>query len=274
MQSRSARPESISIHALREEGDVEMSGMSHFDVVFLSTPSARRATWSLDDLQPAEDYFYPRPPRGGRRYYIVTGNARVPFLSTPSARRATTPQEEHTQGDKNFYPRPPRGGRPSVSIAWTTTLPFLSTPSARRATVPDLLELLPGTNFYPRPPRGGRLLAAMIDAGYIDISIHALREEGDIGEHTTRSGTTTFLSTPSARRATICPLCEWQKKNNFYPRPPRGGRRCGLDAAAAEGGISIHALREEGDHLKVVLSSWFLIFLSTPSARRATLSSP
>ena len=37
----------------------------------------------------------------------------------------------------------------------------------------------PISNFYPRPPRGGRR-----DAGHqidvvVDISIHALREEGD-----------------------------------------------------------------------------------------------
>ena len=33
-----------------------------------------------------------------------------------------------------------------------------------------------------------------------------------------------FLSTPSARRATLVqePLCTFQ--NDFYPRPPRGGR--------------------------------------------------
>ena len=34
---------------------------------------------------------------------------------------------------------------------------------------------------------------------------------------------------------------------DFYPRPPRGGRLCGLRGRAAAGRISIHALREEGD---------------------------
>ena len=33
----------------------------------------------------------------------------------------------------------------------------------------------------------------------------------------------------------------------FYPRPPRGGRRSDLEAEAHGEGISIHALREEGD---------------------------
>ena len=34
--------------------------------------------------------------------------------------------------------------------------------------------------------------------------------------------------------------------------------------------ISIHALREEGDYDSSCAGTWLLIFLSTPSARRAT----
>ena len=34
-------------------------------------------------------YFYPRPPRGGRRERIIFAPAIDRFLSTPSARRAT-----------------------------------------------------------------------------------------------------------------------------------------------------------------------------------------
>ena len=61
-----------------------------------------------------------------------------------------------------------------------------------------------------------------------EISIHALREEGDerICVHSSESG-------------------------NFYPRPPRGGRLLGLAAGVAGEGISIHALREEGDSVSV-----------------------
>ena len=35
--------------------------------------------------------------------------------------------------------------------------------------------------------------------------------------------------------------------NDFYPRPPRGGRRLGEASTILNRGISIHALREEGD---------------------------
>ena len=56
------------------------------------------------------------------------------------------------------------------------------------------------------------------------ISIHALREEGDA------------TGTRGAASAT-----------DFYPRPPRGGRRDAKAKDIAGGEISIHALREEGD---------------------------
>ena len=59
------------------------------------------------------------------------------------------------------------------------TLPFLSTPSARRATL----------------HRVARFQAH-------EISIHALREEGDRSHSSTWVSALPFLSTPSTRRAT------------------------------------------------------------------------
>ena len=35
--------------------------------IFLSTPSARRATYQAGAWRSGCEYFYPRPPRGGRR---------------------------------------------------------------------------------------------------------------------------------------------------------------------------------------------------------------
>ena len=61
-------------------------------------------------------------------------------------------------------------------------LKFLSTPSARRAT---------GTLSTMRRQK--------------DISIHALREEGDLPVGLHDEGVGQFLSTPSARRATRQP---------------------------------------------------------------------
>ena len=104
-----------------------------------------------------------------------------------------------------FYPRPPRGGRLAFFICYHT----------------------PSCYFYPRPPRGGRLTTLVHGIAHGQISIHALREEGDIGQ---RQG-----QTPEA--------------------------------------ISIHALREEGDSPAFNGSNDHIRFLSTPSARRATVTS-
>ena len=81
------------------------------------------------------------------------------------------------------------------------------------------------------------------------ISIHALREEGD--------DTRILLA---------------QTGSYFYPRPPRGGRQLYKGYKGPETEISIHALREEGDGTDVSKTQRPNLFLSTPSARRATCS--
>ena len=169
----------------------------------------------------------------------------------------------------NFYPRPPRGGRPLISRApmWLPPI-FLSTPSARRATIWVLSRLVSR-----------------------EISIHALREEGD-------TAFVIFVITPfdfyprpprGGRRIRALPV---SREIDFYPRPPRGGRQLIRDAIIkasrflstpsarratnfkklkeAIRHISIHALREEGDTSFCSGSTISSRFLSTPSARRAT----
>ena len=238
-------------------------------MLFLSTPSARRATWpdrpsspariiSIHALREEGDlfrnyerskiiYFYPRPPRGGRLVpnRIVWEHWKISIHAL---------REE--------------GDRVSVVVKIFSVI-FLSTPSARRATYADDGLYFNGKNFYPRPPRGGRLFRPEPTALGALISIHALREEGDV---------TGGLFGQPAR--------------DFYPRPPRGGRLYLFRDVSRYIVISIHALREEGDH-GMCASSYvsvnfyprpprggrqpgseaFLrrfIFLSTPSARRAT----
>ena len=123
---------------------------------------------------------------------------------------------------------------------------FLSTPSARRATITD---------------RAVRYLQT--------ISIHALREEGDVCAIYDISELISFLSTPSARRATersgpqeaqeaisIHALREEGDPRRQHRRP--AGLKISIHALREEGDaefavlhqvteISIHALREEGD---------------------------
>ena len=43
---------------------------------------------------------------------------------------------------------------------------------------------------------------------------------------------------------------------HFYPRPPRGGRRCPPPPGKTPWGISIHALREEGDYHQQQRGRW------------------
>ena len=152
-------PFAISIHALREEGDRWTSGITLTITIFLSTPSARRATLCPPLIPRWKGYFYPRPPRGGRP--IMPGrlvSVHCIFLSTPSARRATN----------------------TAADAQAKAATFLSTPSARRATSLPSTMYSSFWNFYPRPPRGGRLCAPRPPARTGWISIHALREEGDL----------------------------------------------------------------------------------------------
>ena len=190
---------------------------------FLSTPSARRATQAGCLRPPAEAIsihalreegdgfarrrkhdpkdFYPRPPRGGRRTKRWKNSGGGKFLSTPSARRATHRPSVRRPSPANFYPRPPRGGRHLSPCGARPTVQFLSTPSARRATKSY-------SGSFP----------------FIEISIHALREEGD-----------------------FCNLQHHVIQLNFYPRPPRGGRPGPNYCHFPSNEISIHALREEGD---------------------------
>ena len=174
-----ASPSMISIHALREEGDPSVWMAQGFWILFLSTPSARRATTShnrnqhkqqisihalreegdlpLLELTRWTTYFYPRPPRGGRH----------PCFSRASASFIY------------FYPRPPRGGRQEPVEVPDISKIFLSTPSARRATPHPEQHHRLRQNFYPRPPRGGRPIIRFWQKPRVNISIHALREEGD-----------------------------------------------------------------------------------------------
>ena len=304
--------------------------------IFLSTPSARRATpGDSCHVCPAR-YFYPRPPRGGRQPPARKRATPKKFLSTPSARRATPRNNPRCGGcpisihalreegdcigslpmlpDSHFYPRPPRGGR--LATAGTDDH---------------------GRHFYPRPPRGGRRVTSpdarldrsisihalreegdaprnALSLSYPVISIHALREEGDYDYGNNTAQFLQFLSTPSARRATrSAGRVRRSRSISIHALREEGDQKgaegrqehvISIHALREEGDsamlessykpflISIHALREEGDrpapsrpcrhpnfyprpprggrpnmHISKIVS---LVFLSTPSARRAT----
>ena len=307
----------ISIHALREEGD------GH--ALFLRVKAAEISIHALREegdcvlLGHGRDQadFYPRPPRGGRPGRSLHPKSQGQFLSTPSARRATQRIRHSIFCVKDFYPRPPRGGRPCGAGATLLAFLFLSTPSARRATLLILSCGPPRRDFYPRPPRGGRLTTSTVIPGsrYFyprpprggrpegikitphakAISIHALREEGDLTPFMVQPHFAQFLSTPSARRATglvtliFCLMTLFlstpsaRRATPGIPRSaltgttflstPSARRATYLDITWQDDGlISIHALREEGDPGIPRSALTGTTFLSTPSARRATAS--
>ena len=169
----------ISIHALREEGDAALDHALAGAIQFLSTPSARRATGEpvilfleseflstpsarratdIDEINTHIHKLFLSTPSARRATLLPAPGCSSPgkFLSTPSARRATHYPEYRDIKPVNFYPRPPRGGRHAKGTKAQLIGLFLSTPSARRATNIE-------TSFYQGT----------------QISIHALREEGD-----------------------------------------------------------------------------------------------
>ena len=171
----------------------------------------------------------------------------------------------------DFYPRPPRGGRPEAG-------PLLS-------ACPD--------NFYPRPPRGGRRHHPRLRSGGQKISIHALREEGDlaimetmqqhyeISIHALReegdllvhqSGIPLVVISIHALReeGDLSTPASSPEQEHFYPRPPRGGRRQKVRAPCKQKNYFYPRPPRGGrlaDHSAYLAGA---IFLSTPSARRAT----
>ena len=101
------------------------------------------------------------------------------------------------------------------------------------------------------------------------ISIHALREEGDVYSKIKHQLTENFYPRPPRGGRLLGPtsICDigdfyprpprggrpaWRTPRRlpngyFYPRPPRGGRLEELKGQEPAQKISIHALREEGD---------------------------
>ena len=237
----------ISIHALREEGD---SGCAH------GLPLCKN--------------FYPRPPRGGRPSPALRWGRRGAI--SIHALREEGDHDGHAGKlcRSNFYPRPPRGGRHNRHL--TLRHSFSISIHALREE--------------------GDAAGKQEDGVVAHISIHALREEGDTcsAALTTRAsyfyprpprggrlgllldgfGALKFLSTPSARRATSRASCSCGVLSVFLSTP---SARRATDFCPAEqppGGISIHALREEGDQDGGDYLLTGKLFLSTPSARRAT----
>ena len=169
----------------------------------------------------------------------------------------------------NFNPRPPRGGRPALKAAMPAAQKFQSTPSARRATKqPVFSNNRRIISIHALREEGDGILYSPNEAR-LHISIHALREEGDPNFCLISSGSWSFQSTPSARRATCYSTAGSKNPTNFNPRPPRGGRRKRLLLLFCLQDFNPRPPRggRQPWHRSIFTSPKFQ---STPSARRAT----
>ena len=102
----------ISIHALREEGDRRDRDPEVVDIVFLSTPSARRATGDSSRKI--------RAPYISIHALREEGDAVGAYVAFHKGISIHALREEgdgwrawHRLCQQYFYPRPPRGGRPT-----------------------------------------------------------------------------------------------------------------------------------------------------------------
>ena len=216
----------ISIHALREEGDFSFCRFSARLLYFYPRPprggrlSTVPAAWSL------ETYFYPRPPRGGRRGRGYRSEAYRP-ISIHALReegdlrrfRPCGPADQisihalREEGDTLIQSRLDETKIISIHALreegdllwqhWKEFMgEFLSTPSARRATCKRLERHRRASKFLSTPSARRATLYKYTRCFDVRISIHALREEGDLAAAVNSRLMSIFLSTPSARRAT------------------------------------------------------------------------
>ena len=176
-QEKLARGE-ISIHALRVEGD-------------RLSPTLTRGRCSN---------FYPRPPGGGRHERRARTRAAV-YISIHALRVEGDVRVWETLSTLlYFYPRPPGGGRRAPFSYFTVHPDFYPRPPGGGRHVADTYAVKqfyfyprpPGGgrqsafsghvlnhHFYPRPPGGGRPDVVQQILSAANISIHALRVEGD-----------------------------------------------------------------------------------------------
>ena len=119
------------------------------------------------------------------------------------------------------------------------------------------------------PARGATHLAGVLPPHLLHISIHAPREGSDSIDSDALTNSSHFYprSPRGERRCGITGRTSWV---NFYPRSPRGERPPCPARSAQSWGISIHAPREGSDSLHSSSDRCFAIFLSTLPARGAT----
>ena len=218
----------ISIHALRVEGDLPRPRRSRWvNFVFLSTPSGWRATGVEQSDAGGGDRISIHALRVEGDTIPTEAEVKALLISIHALRVEGDPlMQSRWSKMLNFYPRPPGGGRlEHPRGSGSREKEFLSTPSGWRATE-EIKAWLAGFN----------------------ISIHALRVEGDgFWRDVRKAVEKRFLSTPSGWRATSCASGFAASARIFLSTPSGWRATAGGEFPTLPAGISIHALRVEGD---------------------------
>ncbi len=255
---------------------------------FQSTPSVGRATADSRRHVAPSFHFNPRPPWGGRldfRCRLVTARE---FQSTPSVGRATLQILPDLSRKWTFQSTPSVGRAtlqilPDLSRKWT----FQSTPSVGRATLQILPDLSRKWTFQSTPSVGRATLQILPDLS----RKWTFQSTPSVGRATLQilpdlSRKWTFQSTPSVGRATLQILPDLSRKWTFQSTPSVGRAtqsdklyvlRISFQSTPSVGratfiagydiilcGISIHALRGEGDRHGMSTALWCKYFNPRP----------
>ena len=169
----------ISIHALRGEGDAPKSTAHEDDKEFQSTPSVGRATSNSQRYKALGNISIHALRGEGDDSSIQARTAEKIFQSTPSVGRATLKTLRQCATEGKFQSTPSVGRATCDSCHSLYTSSFQSTPSVGRATK-YRSRISSVSDISIHALRGeGDFLASGIKQSRLIISIHALRGEGD-----------------------------------------------------------------------------------------------
>ena len=170
-------------------------------MIFLSTPSARRATpdWMPGSTVPM--YFYPRPPQGGRLQTVAVLDKMLHISIHALRGEGDRRKSSRRPSPRYFYPRPPRGGRRRVQLHPGTGARISIHALRGEGDSLGIATIYYAEDFYPRPPRGGRRLLRQPETAHWYFYPRPPRG-GRRHRWCGWTGWKAFLSTPSAGRAT------------------------------------------------------------------------
>ena len=240
-----ARNFGISIHSLRMEGDRRGDVFFADFGTFQSTPSVWRETRHFRRL--GKNSVFQSTPSVWRETRIDADcGYRIRFQSTPSVWRETDAETQKFCGlIISIHSLRMEGDTTGTLTRWRCSISIHSL----RMEGDAYLELLCDTekDFNPLPPYGGRPKRFPILLNNLCISIHSLRMEGDKKFNEKFPADKIFQSTPSVWRETQSLRSILERRQNFNPLPPYGGRLHISTITFGNVRISIHSLRMEGD---------------------------